>query len=435
MCPGGETLINIDSTVVGGLRWARNRISSTVDTVDHAVTITRFVDGRILEGETNKLDDVSLKACLDTAARIATIQRARVWGSESNLAGPQEYLHPKIYSNATLALDASARASAVKPFAQMAEQRQLLAVGYLGATVQASGIVQSNGWSAYTAVTLAAYSMSVRDRLGTASGWAGSSSFDWTKIDVATLSNIAIEKCVQSANPRMIEPGRYTTILESQAVADLMQPMLKSMRWDTAADGRGPWQGEVRGRTKVGKRVFDPRITVESDPMDPEVGFPPFDLSGRALNKVVWIENGILRTLQHDVEFSRRHLGNSDSAEFQGAFRVTGGQTSIDEMVAQTERGVLVTRFHARGDTFPVLDYSSLTLTSNTRDGTWLIERGKITHSIKNLGFADSPVFIFNRVELIGPTVPIYIDSTSNRRAAPPMRIRDFNFTYLTDAV
>ena len=435
MCHGGEVLVNIDSTMVGGLRWGRNHISSTVDTINHVITVTQYANGRSLIGQTNKLDNASIKSCIETAQRISTVQRTRVTSGESSLVGPQQYLDAHIYSDATIALDASARATAVKPFAQLAEQQQLLAAGYLGVTAQSSGIVQSNGWTAYTTQTLAAYSISVRDRLGTASGWAGSSLFDWAKIDIEKLSHTAIDKCIQSANPRMIEPGRYTTILEPQAVAELMQPMLKSMDWGRAAKGYGPWRAEVPGRTKVGKKMFDPRITIQSDPADPEIGYPPFDSNGFALNKVVWVETGILKTLQHDIDFSRRYLGNNERAIFTGSFRADGGPTSIDEMIAQTERGVLVTRFNGAGESFQVLDYWSLTLASNTRDGTWLIERGKITHSIRNLGFVESPVFVFNKVDLIGPAVPVHRDDVAYQRIVPAMRIRDFNFTHLTDAV
>lgn len=211
--------------------------------------------------------------------------------------------------------------------------------------------------------TVAQYSETARQPTKFGVGWAGVSQIDWTKLDVAALSARAVNKCVTSNNPRAVEPGRYTTILEPQAAGQFMAFAVDAMDRDTA-DRQGPYHDRTT-KTKIGQRIFDERITIRSDPADPDCPYIPFTGRGEPYTPVTWVENGVLQNLAYGKKYAMRNLQSTKSLPNPLAFRMSGGETSLDEMIATTERGLLVTRFH---DVDGVGD-DSLLLSTVTGDG------------------------------------------------------------------
>jgi predicted Zn-dependent protease len=276
--------------------------------------------------------------------------------------------------------------------------------------------------------------MTVRDKAGTASGWAGKTHFARSRIDPAAIAATALDKCQRSINRSAIEPGRYTTILEPQAVADIfslmMKPNTSSMARRTAEGGSGPFGVSV-GVTKIGQRVLDLSLTVRSDPMDSEGGFVPFDWSGDPYQAVDWIQTGILRDLYSDRDFAVTEMHLPQPLPLSGGYRIasTLSPVSIDEMIRTTKRGIYVTRFY----NVNMVDARSALCTGFTRDGLWLIEDGKITKPIKNFRFTTSPLFMMNNLDAVGPPVRVFDQEFA--RVTIPMKVRDFNFTSLADAV
>jgi predicted Zn-dependent protease len=271
--------------------------------------------------------------------------------------------------------------------------------------------------------------VTVRDPKGMGSGWAGVDWNDWTRIDADTLSAIALDKCLRSRNPVAVEPGRYTTILEPQAVCDLFSRVMGFLDRVIAERGMPPFNGPQLGTTKIGTQVLDSRITITADPMDPDLGFPPFDLGGAVYHPVHWFDNGVLTNLSYNRHYGVTQLGLNTGLPNSGAFRMQGGDTSIEEMIATTKRGILVTRF----SNIQLIDQASLLYTGYTRDGLWLIENGKISKSIKNFKFTESPLFVFNSVDQLGPPVRVFHPSAPV--IVPPVKVRDFSFTALADAI
>ena len=196
-------------------------------------------------------------------------------------------------------------------------------------------------------------------------------------------------------------------------------------------------------------RVVDERITISSDPMDPEAGFPPFGKLDRwrspdpfvraVYHPVTWIEHGVLKNLAYDRSYGIGNLGLSTGLPNSGAFRMSGGDTSIDEMISTTKRGLLVTRF----DQILELDRRSLLFRGFTRDGLWLIENGKISKPVKNMVFTESILFALNNVEQLGHPQRTFDRGISREKSlyspmptiVPPLKIKDFSFTALVDAV
>lgn len=445
---GGETVVEIKSWWNGELRWARNRVSLASDRRDVRVKIYRAVEGRgVGSASTNQLDDVSLEAAVRAAERAALLYG----GSPRDGARPPVPDPPRpttaIWSDATYNLSTEARGELARTIIGPAEEKGLLSAGYLevraGSQTTLSSLRPEGPYAPwdipYTAWTQAQCSMTVRDSKGTASGWAGLSSYDWDRIDSNALAARALEKALASRDPVALEPGRYTVILEPQAVAYLMELVVASLDRQTAETGQGPWALSYDTalnlwRTKLGLKVMDSRITISHDPADPELGILPEPW----MQPVTWFDKGVLTNLSYAREdFALPRLHENRGVRGMTGYRMSGGETSIDEMIRTTRRGLLVTRFF----NISTLDGTSLLATGLTRDGLWLIENGKISKAVKNFRFTESPLFVLNSIEQLGVPVPVFRPVKSPYTArltpaiVPPLKARDFSFTSTIDAI
>jgi predicted Zn-dependent protease len=285
----------------------------------------------------------------------------------------------------------------------------------------------SAGLFAYHRSTGANYTLTVRTNDGTGSGWIGADENDWRKIDFAGIATRAIAKARASRNPSAIEPGRHTVIFEPQAVSDLIGSVRGAMNARAADEGRSPFSKP--GGTKLGERILDARVTLLTDPADPQILGAPFDGEGLPQSRQVWVENGVLKQLAYTRYWAQRtgKTATGGGGFGGGGLKMIGGDSTIDAMIANTERAVLVTRlWYLRA-----VDQRTLVYTGLTRDGTFLVENGKIARSIKNFRFNDSPLFFLNNLEAIGPAVRV----ADGGSVVPALKARDFSFTSLSDAV
>ena len=421
--------VNIGSGSRGNTRFAVNQASTGGDNYDTTVTVTAYAGRRSATSTTNQLDDPSLRQAVQTAERLARL------APEDPEFLPeldaQRYEEGRNWSEATAALDPQGRAEAVRAIAAPARQGGLLSTGYLDTRVGANAVANTKGLVAYARATAAALTTTVRTADGTGSGWAGSAHHDWSRIDAASLGARAAEKARASRNPAAVEPGRYTVVFEPTAVGNLVQFIANALAARAADEGRS-FFAKPGGGNKLGMKVVDERITLLSDPFDADVAGAPFTGEGLPTRRSVWIENGVVKNLNYDRYWAQKQ-GVSPTAS-GGSLRMSGGSSSIDEMISSTPRGLLVTRFwYLR----PV-DQRTILYTGLTRDGTFLIERGKITRAVKNLRFNDSPVFMLNNVEALGTPVRVSASEDGGPGQAvmvPPMKVRDFNFTSLSDAI
>ena len=446
----GETRIAINSTWWNDVRWARNRVSMSGESRDTTIGITR---GSVYVS-LNQSDLVSLTAAVKRAERATRDERYGGAGEVKHfVVAPPVLTYPKthIWSDATYAMGSDAQITIANQLMVNAERAGMLSAGYAG--VRAGSVQNSlaDGRMCYARYTIAECSMTVRDPDGTGSGWAGASSYDWNRFDPQKLADIALEKCLTSRNPVRIEPGRYTLIMEPQATFDLISWLFRHPRhgyFDLAFEEEmtvvGPppffdhfqnfpvsrWEPSKKmGVTKIGKRVFDSLVTFSFDPEDPDLGGYPFTGEGDPYRPVTWVEGGVLKTLGYS-----RFVGPSGGLDPQGKptsqiFRMSGGTTSIEEMIATTKRGLIVTRLYGVN----CIDDLSLLCTGLTRDGLWLIENGKISHPVTNLWFTESPIFVLNQVQQLGVPVPVYAPGLP--AIVPPMKVTDFSFTAMMDAV
>ena len=429
---GGDTKLNIGSQWYGTMRWARNKVTAGSDLRFTDFTLSRRIRGATGSGTTNSSDDAMIQACVDRVealVRFRTEDPDQLYPDTPAVTNP--HTKPVLWFDATYGLDAEARGQLAEARIAQVEGTGFLSAAYLQTSANGIAVVDTGGLFRYYPTTLAEFSVTVRTPKTGGSGWAGVDFNDWRRIDTAALMRIAIDKCERSRNPVAVEPGRYTAVLEPQAVCDLFAPVFAvAMEREPAERGSGPFAAGG-GNSKIGERVLDSRITVSADPMDPDCGFVPFDFYGEPHVKVNWFEQGVLKELSYPRSYGLQQLNKDAALPNSGAFHMTavGATATVDEMIATTERGLLVTRFN----NIQLLDRRTLMLTGNTRDGIWLIEKGKISKPVKNFRFTESPLFAFNNVEQIG--VPQRVYRRWSPAVVPPVKVRDFSFTALMDAV
>lgn len=420
--------VSVNSSYDTNVRFADNQMSTSGITDDASVSITSFIGKRSATVLTN---DISPSGLERAVAQSEALARLAPEDPESlPELGPQRYVEIPAWFDATAQLSAEDRARAALTALEVSRAaRDLQVAGYIECNTFARAIGNSAGLFAFHRGTRANYTLTVRTSDGTGSSWSGADENDWRKIDFRAIANRTIERARASREPRAVEPGRYTVIFEPQASADFLGAIRGTLGARAADEGRSA-MAKPGGGTKLGERILDSRVTCVSDPADPQVLSAPFDNDGLPLQRETWIENGVLKQLSYDRFWAQKQGvrptgGGGGFGGGGGGFKMLGGDSSIEAMIRSTERGVLVTRlWYLR----PV-DQRSLTSTGLTRDGTFLIENGRISRSIKNFRFNDSPLLMLNKVEAIGPTV------RTDGGVFPAIKARDFSFTSLSDAV
>jgi predicted Zn-dependent protease len=266
------------------------------------------------------------------------------------------------------------------------------------------------------------FTVTMRTNDGLGSGWATRNYNDASKLNAAEASEIAIQKAVNSRTAKAIEPGKYTVILEPAAAVDLIQNMMSNFNARTADEGRS-FLSKPGGKNKLNEKIVDERVTIYTDPLDANLPGSTWNDEGLPVTRTEWIKDGIVKKLYYD-RFWAREKGTQPVA-FPSAIIMQGGSASLDELIKSTERGVLVTRlWYIR-----TVDPQTLLYTGLTRDGTFYIENGQIKHPVKNFRFNESPVIMLNNLEALGKAERV------DGNLIPPLKIRDFTFTSLSDAV
>lgn len=424
-----ETRVTISSGARGNTRFAVNQVSTAGDNYNAEVSVRSVIGKRSGTVSTNKLDDESLRRAVQTAEQLARLAPEDPEAMPE--LGAQRYEADDAWRESTATLSPTARAAAVQAIATPSRAANLTSTGYLEHQAESTAVANNRGLFAYGRSTGAVLTTTVRTPDGTGSGWAGGIANDWSRIDSASLGARAIEKARRSMNPVAVEPGRYTVVLEPTAVGNLVQLLSRAFSARSADEGRS-FFSRAGGGTKIGERVLDPRVTLVSDPHDERAPTNTFSGDGMPVTRTTWIENGVVKTLAYDRYWAQQK--NVEPTQSGGSFIMSGGDSSLEELIASTERGILVTRFwYIR----PV-DPRTILYTGLTRDGTFLIEKGKVTRAVKNLRFNESPVFMLNNLESLGRPERVSASESGGVGqgvVVPAIKVRDFNFTSLSDAI
>jgi predicted Zn-dependent protease len=412
----------------GNIRFAANRISTSGGVSNSQLVVQSGYGAKHAVVTTGDFSPEGIERAVRQSEAIAKL--APDDPENMPLLPPQKYTDVNAYFDSTANLTPAERAAAAHTAIDAAKAAgDLAAAGFIIAGGAYNAIASSSGMYAYFPSTSANYQLTVRTNDGTGSGWAAADHPDWKQIDFKAVSDRAIQKARASRNPVAVEPGRYTVILEPQAVGDLVQLLAFSLDARSADEGRSAFS-KTGGGTKIGEKIVDEKVNLFSDPADPQLLGQPWNGEGLPLNREVWIENGVLKQLAYSRFWAQKKSTRPNNGGL-GAVKMSGGGATTEDMIASTPRGILVTRLWYLRQ----VDPRTVLYTGLTRDGTFLIENGKITKAVKNLRFNESPLFMLNNLETLGRAERVAGTEAGGNVVFPTLKVKDFNFTSLSDAV
>ena len=419
--------VNVGSNVTGNTRFAANQLSTSGGIEDANLAVQSHFGPKHAVVTTNDLSDASLERVVRQSEALA---RLAPDDPESMPPLPaQQYTRVTAWFESTANLSPEDRARAAMTALQETRGAgDLHSAGFIITGENSNCVANKAGLFAYHRASFNNYTLTVRTVDGTGSGWASADERDWSRLDVRGVARRAIEKARASQNPVAIEPGRYTVIMEPQAVGDLVQLMAFAMDARQADEGRSPFVKQDGGN-KIGEQIVDPRVTLLSDPADPQLLAQPFDGQGLPLNRQVWVENGVLRQLFYSRFWAQRQ--SKQPTGFPTSVKFVGGDATVDQLIASTERGVLVTRLWYLRQ----VDPRTILYTGLTRDGTFLVENGRISRSVRNFRFNDSPLFMLNNLDTLGRASRLGGTEAGGNVVMPALKCREFSFTSLSEAV
>jgi PmbA protein len=420
-----EAIVSAGSSAL--TRFANNAIHQNVAERSGQLSVRVQIDRRTARATTNLLDDASIRQVVEDAAALTRLQEpdpdllpmAETGGTTSPVTRWHE---------ATASVTPADRARTVAEAIALVEAAGQTAAGIYSTSESVTAILNSRGISAYYPETMANFS--ITSMAADSSGWAKGSACSHRDLDCAAMARSAVEKAEASRGPMELAPGAYTAILEPAAVLDLAGQMFGDFSATAIGDGRS----FLRDRT--GKKLFGDNVSIYDDAYHPLQSGAPFDGEGVPRRKLALVDLGVVQ----DVAYCRQaaHAAGvqpsghgfplpNEYGEAPMNIVIAGGETSLEAMIASTPRGILVTRLWYIREVDP---YEKI-MTGMTRDGTFLIEDGRIAAGVRNFRFNQALPEMLSNVEALSQSVRASGEEAFDM-VVPAMKVRDFHFTEVT---
>lgn len=421
-----ECTATMSGATEGNIRFALNNVSTSGIVTDTELAVQVAFGKRVGIATINEYDDAAL---LRVVRRAEDLARLAPENPEFMPAvDKQTYVASPTFSPATAAMTPEDRAKVAAASIGPCKAENLIAAGFLNDANRYVAFMNSRGNYGYQTSTALDYTCTVRTADGRGSGWVGRNLQDASKFDAASDIRTAMRKASASADARAIEPGKYTVILEPAAAAGLISFMARFFDARQADEGRS-FLSKKGGGNKIGEQVYDPRVNLSADPWHPDAPVLPWDSDGLPREKTPIVTDGKISNLQYSRFWAQKQ--GKRAVGQPGNLIMAGGIKSTADLVRGTAKGILVTRtWYIR-----MVDPQTVLLTGLTRDGTFYIENGEIKYPLRNFRFNESPIIMLNNIDELGKPVRVAGDESSLVMMIPPMRLRDFTFTSLSDAV
>lgn len=423
------TEVTVESGSHSTSRFANNSMTQNQAQERSIVSVRVLKGGKQARLTTDDLSPASMRKLVDDAVRTCKFLEK----DESLLAIPspprQAYARVNRFDPATAELSPEARAKAVREIIQIASADKLEAAGVIASRAGLVAIGNSKGLFASHKETYTLGSITM-NRDGS-TGWTKAEEIKFTDLDYKAMARRAADKALANCDPIEVPPGKYRVILEPSAVLDL----LMYLSWDFAATSHLDKLSCFVGR--VGEKVFGENISIVDDCTHPLQSGAPFDGEGLVRQKVNLVENGVLKNLVCGRRSAKKmglketgHGLSEPNAEGEIPVNLvfSGGDSSLEDMIAGEERAILLTRVWYIRE----VDPTSKIVTGMTRDGSFLIEDGKIVAALKNLRFNQSLIDLLNNVVKLGPAQRVAGGEEGNAQVVPAMLIDNFNFSSIT---
>jgi predicted Zn-dependent protease len=421
-----ETEAMISSTSYALTRFANNSIHQNMAEEGVSLSVRAMIDRRTARASTNKLDEDSIRQVSEAALALARLQPPDP--DMLPMPPPQTYRAMDRFSTETAELGPQTRAETIRKIIERAEEDHLTAAGVFSNNTYLLALFNSRGLRAYHEETMSEFSVTMMAPSG--SGWAKKSMPQWPELEPMALADRAARKALLSQDPRDLEPGKYTVILEPAAVLDLLGFLLMDFGGLAVHEQRSCLTG------RVGQTLFGKNINIRDDVFHPLQAGAPFDGEGLPRHRVSLVEKGVVKNLVYSRRTAQK-LGveptghgfplPNEFGEMPLNVVVDGNRHTPEEMIRSTERGLLLTRLWYIREVDP---YQKI-MTGMTRDGTFWVEDGEVKHAVKNLRFNQSLITMLNQVEMLGQTQRA-AGEESFEMVVPAMKVREFNFSSVT---
>ena len=413
-----EVLFLAEST--GVTRFANSMIHQNIAESAARVSIRSVVGKRVGSAATNRLEAEQLRATSDRSLELARLQPENQ--QFVSLPRPQPIKPVRAISGATDASTPESRAALVAEVVSMAKQERCKASGVL--SVESTELVVGNtlGIRAYHPATTVLLNVIASD--DTSSGYAHWMGVDIASLDPKAVAWTALEKCVMGRRPIAFDPGEYEVILEPPAVADMLSFLAYLGFGANAVE-----EGRSFMCDRFGTRITGQSISIWDDGLDLRTLPMPFDFEGVPKQRVDFIKDGVANAVVYDSYYAQKE-GKQSTGHALPAPNTYGpypmhlflgsGTASRDDMIRSTRRGLLVTRFHYTN----IVQPKETVITGMTRDGTFVIENGRLGQPVKNLRFTQNILEALATTQMVGKEVFL-----TDRSVVPAIKLGKFTFT------
>lgn len=427
-----DATVSVSSEDYSHLRFAANAFTTSGRRENVSTNVTVWIEKKRGSASTNEMDDASLRAAVEQAeqfARISPVDREYL-----PTLSAQQYKPTGGFAEATASISVAARAKAISDAIAACEKDQVAGAGFHQARGSAGASATKNGNFNYGRLSLVSLGMTARTTAGDGSGYFLRNHFDVAKLDTARVAREAIGKALRSREPRTLDAGTYTVVLEPQAVADLMGFFGFGFDARSADEGRSAFSAPD-GKTKVGQKIFDERINVYSDPWHPELPGSAAAQGGLPAQKIHLVRNGVLEQFVYSRFWAQQKGKQPTPGPVNTIVESSAPPVSVEDMIKDTKKGLLVTRFWYIRSVNPRI----LLSTGLSRDGVWYIENGAIQYPVRNFRFNQSILQMLapGNVDLIG--APERVGNSEAQGGAssllPALKVKEFSFTSQSEAV
>jgi predicted Zn-dependent protease len=425
-----QGVTEIEAIFAGGYRaltrFANNAIHQNVAERDLQLSVRPLIDGRAARATTNRLDREGVRDVVAQAISLTSLIEPDP--DLLPLAGKAEYECPKRFSLATASTTPDERAQAVAEAIRVVEDAGQVAAGTYSTGTTVFSVMNSRGATVSHDETMARFSITAM--ASDSSGWAKASACDRAGFHPLELAQTAARKAALSLSPRVLPADRYTVILEPAAVLDLVGQMFGDFSATAIRDGRSFLND------RIGRKIFGDNITIHDDVLNPLQSGPPFDAEGVPRRRLTLVDHGVVR----EIAYCRQAAALAGASPTGHGFPLpnevgeapvnivmNGGDTSLEQMVASTERGILVTRLWYIREVDP---YEKI-FTGMTRDGTFLVEGGEVAAGVRNFRFNQSLIELLSNVVALSPARRASGEEALDM-VVPALKATDFNFTEVT---
>lgn len=417
-----ETFASLNETNDSFQPFAANELRPAGMRHQTMCTITVRVGKQFGTFTTNRMSDASLKSAIANAVGIAKLLPP----VENHLPflGTQQITEASLFKQSNDSIPASSKIGWVKQCIDLAKSNDSSVSGTITSADASTALISSRGLFAYQPSSNVYIRVRSLSRDGRSSGYAERWNYDFNKIDVNTIVKIAIDLCTAGKNQKDIKPGKYNVILSPAVVADFLYLLLQQFR-QSEIDEKRSFLTKMGGGSQVGAKLFPSFITIFSDPYFKELPSFPFTSDGETIGLQTWIRDGVIN------QTMKSRNTNSSSIPFPSNIIFSGGEKTLDRIIAQTTKAILINSV----SNLRITDVTNCLLSGVTRDGLMMIEDGKITSGLKNMRFSETPVYMLKATDELSVSEQISGRRSMFPMLGPAIKMIGFNFTSQTDLI